>query len=563
MTGRLAARLLRLASELRAARRRWHDPARRVATRRATSPRWSEHAPEREQAARPVRRRRAGPARARRDRHPRPGRARADRPPLSGQGRRSRGPRAGRRPPAQGGPGAAQVAAEEATVRRAVVPGGRRRPRRSRPCRRPRGRADRTARADVGARSRRARSVAGFGGQVESVRRAAAGPGRPRPRTSQARAAEQRRERAARRRSRRSPASSRAGRARSRSPRPGRLAGRPDVVAEACQDDASASSSSLDERPRPTVAGRPRAEMPDVDRLDPGVRRDDRVGRAEERLAEQLGHLRFADARPAGTSGRDRPHRGRAPRSRGNACRATSAASRAAGRAARRSPGRRAGRPTSPGAVPFGLGERLGRRDQPGLLEVELGERHAAPGPQLAQPRLEVGSTAGVSSQTAAIASRVRSSGSARGRRSRRPGRPAERVPECVLTAPRSSGSAVRRPTRTPAGQRPRELAGVRVAGLAARSARCRSRASRRWRAAGPGSAGTRPWPERTAPDPRPRRRGRSWARYPLGCCNRSSMDGSSSAASWTRRRGSGCSRSGSNGRSRSVTTRRSRRGTA
>ncbi len=52
---------------------------------------------------------------------------------------------------------------------------------------------------------------------------------------------------------------------------------------------------------------------------------------------------------------------------------------------------RPSGRSTNqPGAVPFGLGSAVGRRDQPGLLEVELGERHPAPGPQLAQPGLEV-----------------------------------------------------------------------------------------------------------------------------------------------------------------------------
>ena len=73
----------------------------------------------------------------------------------------------------------------------------------------------------------------------------------------------------------------------------------PQVVSPVAQTyDPSRSSTTargrLDEILGPDVV-RGDSRDPDVDRLDPGVRGDDRVGRPEHRLAEELGDLRLAD----------------------------------------------------------------------------------------------------------------------------------------------------------------------------------------------------------------------------------------------------------------------------
>ena len=166
---------------------------------------------------------------------------------------------------------------------------------------------------------------------------------------------------------------------------PGRLTGRPDVRPEVLEDDRRRLVHQVVGR----AGRRGNGRDPDVHGLRAGIRRDDRVGGAQERLAEQVGHLRLADP---GQPVRPRRHLGAEPDAHGAGGRrrpSTSAASRAAARAAPRSPARPAASRTSPGAVPFGLSSDVGRRDPPGLLEVELRERQPAPAPQLAQPGLE------------------------------------------------------------------------------------------------------------------------------------------------------------------------------
>ena len=229
---------------------------------------------------------------------------------------------------------------------------------------------------------------------------------------------------------------------------PGRLAGRPDVLAE--RDRARSRSRPRRARRR---CGRLRRRPRSAHRRPRPARRSRRSG------SSPAGALHRADPRPATRRSRPAGRSATRPGRRvpaaggvGRPRRPTSGASRAADRAGRRPGGRRAGPRTSPGAVPFGLGSGDRRRDAPGLLEVELGERHPAPAPQLAQPAPRApGSTAGVSPQAAAIASRVRSSGvgpspPVETTRSARP-RPARNA---SVTWSRSSGSAVSRTTRTP-----------------------------------------------------------------------------------------------------------------
>ena len=209
---------------------------------------------------------------------------------------------------------------------------------------------------------------------------------------------------------------------------------------------------------------------PDVDRLDPGVGRDLRVPAAEQRLAEDLRDLRFPDAgqpeRPARDVGPEAelaqgghgvvvPHRSHLARRAGQGHDDPAVA-----RSRDEPAGRRAVR----------IGQGRGRRDAPGLLDV----RRAGTGisRRAHRPRNQAsssGSTTGSSPSTAAMASRVRSSGVG-------PRPPVETtrstresaVDRASVTTSRRSGSALMRPTVTPAvGQRSRELAGIGVARLA------------------------------------------------------------------------------------------------
>ena len=128
----------------------------------------------------------------------------------------------------------------------------------------------------------------------------------------------------------------------------------------------------------------------DVDRLRPGVRRDDRVRGPQHGVPEQVGDLRFADpCQPVGP-GRDRPAEPEFPQPRQRLVRPHRA------HLARR-PGQRdddpavgsGDEPARGGAI--GIGQRTRRREEPGLLEVELGECDPAARPELAQPGLELG----------------------------------------------------------------------------------------------------------------------------------------------------------------------------
>ena len=222
-------------------------------------------------------------------------------------------------------------------------------------------------------------------------------------------------------------------------------------------------------RSRPSSADR---RDPDVDRLDAGVGRDDRVGRPQELLAEQLGDLRFADPCQA-VRARRRPSAPSAARLRAGA--ATWSAH--IGRISRGGPGRAtttrpSGRSTNqPGAVPFGFGSAAADGISQACLRFISGNGIPRRRPELAQPGLESGSTAASrrSPRRSPRGSGRRASG--RGRRSRRRGRPASRpVANASVTAPRSSGRAVIRPTAdAQPGQAPGQLAGVGVARLADR----------------------------------------------------------------------------------------------
>ena len=158
------------------------------------------------------------------------------------------------------------------------------------------------------------------------------------------------------------------------------------MVAEVAEDDRRRRLDELVGAPAAFGDGRD----PDIDGLDARVGRDDRVGRPQERVAEQIGDLRLADPRqpvgPRGDLGTETvvleswhdvvgPHR--AHLARRTRQRDDDATVRPVDEPARRRPVR--------------VGERRGRRDQPRLLEVELGERHPASGPQVAQPGLEAG----------------------------------------------------------------------------------------------------------------------------------------------------------------------------
>ena len=257
--------------------------------------------------------------------------------------------------------------------------------------------------------------------------------------------------------------------------RPGRRALGPDVAGRAVA--ATRSAIAVDPRRRPTDAvgaGTPRAEIRTSTASAPGVGRHDRIGRPQDLLAEQVGDLRLADPGQAQRPARHRPRPTPRAASRG------SASSGHIGRISRGGPGSATISPPSgrsthqPGRRPVRVRQGRRRRDEPGLLEVHLRERHPAPRPRASRSQASrSGSTAGVSPTTAAIASRVRSSGV--GPRppveTTRSARPTARPRTRRATASRSSGSAddpADRDARSPvrlAG----EVAGVRVAGLADR----------------------------------------------------------------------------------------------
>ena len=183
-------------------------------------------------------------------------------------------------------------------------------------------------------------------------------------------------------RTRRSRASSRAGRAppRSRPPRTCRRAPRRTRRAPPGRLPRPRRRAS---RAAPRRIG-PRGD-PDVDRLLPRVGRHDRVGGAQQRLAQALGDLRLADPRqperahlgldadPARGQPRQhlvgphRPHLARRPREGDDHA------------------------PVGPGDQParrrpVGVGQDRRRRDRPRLLAVDLRERLAPPRPELSQP---------------------------------------------------------------------------------------------------------------------------------------------------------------------------------
>ena len=169
----------------------------------------------------------------------------------------------------------------------------------------------------------------------------------------------------------------------------------------------AASSTSV-------AADRPSGRLgrdPDIDRLGPGVRRDLRVGSPGG--APRRGSRRPATrrCRSGGTSWPPRRDRGRLAAGAAAPGRPTSGASRAAVRAGRRSTRPSGTATTQPGAVPFGLGRAVARRDEPRLLEIDSGNGSPRRAHSARSQRSRTGSTTGVSPQTGAMASRVRSSG--------------------------------------------------------------------------------------------------------------------------------------------------------
>ena len=284
------------------------------------------HAPEREQAARPVHRRRPDPAGARRHRRDRPRRAGRGRPPLtaaqpprpaSGSSRRT----------ANSTPAVVSAArvrpwlpAEERRPRLAMLGrrGSRRRP--SRPCPRPARAHGPPARPSAPARSRMRRARSRSGSSARSPRRrgrqcgAGACVREREPSTSPnsaptcAARADLARGRAAsrvRQGARRSP------RTRSVSPSPRRGRPRRSVTI------AAASSTSVRRSARPGRVVAADCADPHVDGLGPGVGRDLRVRRRA--AAPRRGSRRPATRRcpSAGTSGPRRRRRGRRARRRG------------------------------------------------------------------------------------------------------------------------------------------------------------------------------------------------------------------------------------------------------
>ena len=143
----------------------------------------------------------------------------------------------------------------------------------------------------------------------------------------------------------------------------------------------------LDERPGRSLD---RRQPPRSGRhgLDAGIRRDDRVRRAKEALTQELGDLRFADRRRAGTSARRHPLRGRSPGVGAGLRWPTSAASREAVPGARRSPRRPAARTNQPGAVPFGFGRASADGISHACFRLSSGNGMPRRRPQLAQPCL-------------------------------------------------------------------------------------------------------------------------------------------------------------------------------
>ena len=334
MTGRLAARLVRLAGEAEppAPTAGWRDPAARDAHPGRARLDGRLHPPEREQAARPVRRRRPDPARPGRDRRS------LD---LAGlvAGRRA----AERLSPASRRAASSRTAAAARAARERPIAPVRKTTRRT--CRSPVGVAtaietavspaarpgpDRQAdlrAAELAGPPREADEVVGrclVGRSGASASAAVLGPvgGRGRrlggDRLVEAEpgsVAEQGAERCRPSRSRRPPASSRARRAARRWPRSRSSRRSPRRSRRAWPSTTAAAG--FDQRRRPTSPSADGRD-PDVDRLGPGVGRDDRVGRPQHRLAEQLGDLRLADpGQPVGPRG-DRRARGRAPASRGH-----------------------------------------------------------------------------------------------------------------------------------------------------------------------------------------------------------------------------------------------------
>ena len=219
---------------------------------------------------------------------------------------------------------------------------------------------------------------------------------------------------------------------------------------------------------------------PDVDRLDPGVRGDDRIGRPEHRLAEQLGDLRLADPGQPVRPGRDRRSQAeRLEAGHGLVGPHRAHLARRTGQRDDDAPVGPADEPARRGAVR--VGQRDGRPDQPGLLEVELGEGHVAPPPQLAQPRLEVriGFRRLVAHGGDRLAGQVvRGRTEAAGRDDQV--RPLERRGEGIGDRDEVVGQRGQ-PGHPDAetGQRASDLPGVRVARLADRRARCRCSAAR------------------------------------------------------------------------------------
>ena len=246
---------------------------------------------------------------------------------------------------------------------------------------------------------------------------------------------------------------------------PGGLALGPDVLRE--QAAGTALRRGLDDLRR---APRRTRRDPDVDGLGAGVRRDDRVRRPEELLAEQVRDRRLADPRQPERPRRDVGAGAARPQPRQDVALPRSGASRAAARAGRRSPARPAARPTSAGAVPFAFGSAVRRRNQPGLLEVHRRHVHAAPAHR---PRSQDSRPASIDRCLAGDARRSpRGSGrraSGRGRRSRRRDRrrarpSVERLPHRIEVVGECLDPAHRHADRR---QAPGQLAGIRVAGLA------------------------------------------------------------------------------------------------
>ena len=400
ITGRLAAQLVRLAREGGTPAGRRRDPAAHQPDPGRPGGDGRLHPPEREQAARPVHRRRAGPPRARRHRRHRPRRA-WPRPPVArrlGVPPAQPGQEHGRRE--QGGPGPPVAPAQE---RQSAARGARRS-----------GVTTAIAHRRVAApRSRVAHRQPDLGPPVARTRRAAAERRRSRPSsrpaagpsgaidssmasqaTSPSSAATCRPVPISTTASRQPSASSRApDRPPTRSSRP-----RPDVARRGARRRSprpghagvAASASGVADRPRP--ARRP--PPPGRRSRPPGW-----AGGAAPRRGSRPPATRRC--RSAGTCGSRRPRRGPAPAARAARGRATSGASRGAARAGRRRPGRRSGaRPASRARCRSGWAAPC-RRDAPGLLAV--GSAGTAASRRAHRPRSQAsssGSTAGSSPTT-------------------------------------------------------------------------------------------------------------------------------------------------------------------